>query len=108
MSLSGKLEKLKRRLKTFGSVLVAYSGGVDSTFLLKVAKEVLGDKVLAVTASSDIHPLKELECARKFAKKLGVKHEIIRTNELKDPRFLSNPQDRCYYCKRGLLLKLKK
>lgn len=108
MSLSGKLERLKRRLKASGSALVAYSGGVDSSFLLKIAKEVLGNKVLAVTASSDIHPLKELECARRFAKKLKVKHEIIRTHELKDPRFLKNPEDRCYFCKKGLLLGLKK
>lgn len=89
-----------------GSVLVCYSGGVDSTFLLKVAKDVLKDKVLAVTASSEIHLRMELQEAKSYAKIFGVKHIIINTKELDDPDFISNPPERCYFCKKELFSKL--
>ena len=88
------------------SVLVAYSGGTDSTFLLKVASDVLGDKAIAVTASSETYTPGELQEAKKNADIIGVKHVVIRTNELDDPKFLSNPPDRCYYCKAELFTKL--
>lgn len=97
-----KLDKLKAILKDMGSVLVAYSAGTDSTFLLKVAADTLGEKVLAVTATSATYPRKELVFARKMARQLGVKHRIIRTDELKDRNFVANTPQRCYFCKRKL------
>lgn len=90
-----------------GSVVVAYSGGVDSTFLLKVAALVLGDKVLAVTAVSPTYPKEELYLAKRMAKTLGIRHKIIKTYELKDQRFTANPINRCYFCKKELFTRLK-
>jgi len=88
------------------SVLVAYSGGADSTFLLKVASNILGDRAIAVTASSATYTPQELEEARKNTELIGAKHIIVHTNELDDPDFASNPPDRCYYCKKELFTKL--
>jgi uncharacterized protein len=104
----GKLKKLKEILKQMHSVLVAYSAGVDSTFLLKVARDVLGNKVLAVTAISPAYPKEELIFSKKMAKALGARHKIIKTNELNDKRFTSNPINRCYFCKDELFRRLKK
>ncbi len=106
IELSGKLECVKNILSEMQSILLAYSGGVDSTFLLKVAKDVLKDKAIAVTATSEIYPLRELEEAKKNTKMLGAKHIIISTNELDDPNFVSNTLERCYYCKKKLFSKL--
>ncbi|MFH1032740.1 MAG: ATP-dependent sacrificial sulfur transferase LarE [Chloroflexota bacterium] len=104
--LSEKLASLKNILSEMGSILVAYSGGVDSTFLLKVASGVLGDKVVAVTASSETYPPGELEEAKKIAVKVGVKQIVIHTNELDNSSFAANPPERCYYCKTELFTKL--
>lgn len=101
-----KLKKLKALLKSMRSVLVAYSGGVDSTFLLKVAHDVLGPGVLAVTAVSPTYPSDELVFARQTAKKLKARHRVIYTGELKDKRFVANPANRCYFCKQELFSKL--
>ena len=101
-----KLQALKESLSSMESVLVAYSGGVDSTFLLKVAKDVLGDNVVAVTAASPTYPSHEVENAGKIADEMGVRLVNIETDELSDPRFSENSPERCYWCKRELFLKL--
>jgi uncharacterized protein len=105
--LNFKLEKLKKILKKMGSCLIAYSGGVDSSLLLKLAKDTLGDRVLAVTALSQTYPKEELIQAKKMAKRLGVRHLVIKTKEYNNPDFKKNPLNRCYYCKRELFSKLK-
>jgi uncharacterized protein len=102
-----KLKDLTRNIKEMGSLLIAYSGGVDSTFLLKVAKDTLGERVIAVTARSPTYPSREYKQAREMAKKLGVKHLTINSEELSIPEFFSNPPNRCYYCKKELFSKLK-
>ncbi len=102
-----KLEKLQQILTDCGSVLIAYSGGVDSTFLLKVALDVLPGRVVAVTALSETYPAHELETATRVAASLGAKHIVIETSELEIPEFQGNPPDRCYYCKRELFGKLQ-
>jgi len=102
-----KLEELKKILLEMKKVLIAFSGGVDSTFLLKVARDVLGQNVLAVTASSETYPQAEIEDARKLARKLKIRHSVIHTCELENPDFVSNPPQRCYYCKQELFSKLK-
>jgi len=106
-----KFEQLKKRLKKMEKVLIAFSGGVDSSFLLKIALDTLGKvNVLAVTADSETYPREELKDASNLAKDLGLdgRHRIIKTSELKLKKFSENPQDRCYYCKSELFSRLKK
>jgi pyridinium-3,5-biscarboxylic acid mononucleotide sulfurtransferase len=102
-----KLANLKKILQTMRTVLVAYSGGVDSTFLAAVAYEVLADRMLAVFASSEVSPPSEKEEAEKIAKEIGFRLMIIESSEMADPNFISNPPDRCYYCRRGLFKTLQ-
>lgn len=102
-----KLDLLKRILGEMESVLVAYSGGVDSTFLLKVALDVLGERVLAVTAKSPIHPASESDAAGELARRLGARHLFVQSHPLADPEFTHNPPERCYLCKRALFSRLK-
>ena len=103
--LEEKINKLRKTLKDLESVAVAYSGGVDSTFLLAMAKEVLGKNVLAITAASPMIPTFEIKEAKILARKLKVKHKLIKTSPLENPSLKFNPRDRCYICKKGLFVK---
>jgi uncharacterized protein len=103
-----KLEQLKNYIKGLGSVAIAFSSGVDSTFLLKVAHDVLGNNAIAVTARSCSFPKRELEEAVNFCKKEGIKHFICDSEELEIEGFSNNPPNRCYLCKRELFEKIIK
>ena len=94
-----KLDSLKRILSEMSGVVVAFSGGTDSTLLLKVAHDELGEKAIAVTATSSSLPREELEYAAELASQLGVRHLIIESDELESPGFVANSPDRCYHCK---------
>ena len=107
MNTEQKYEKLKNILKDMGDVVVAYSGGVDSTFLLRVAKDVLGEKVLGILATSPTYPSREYDEAMKLASQIGVRVKVIETKETDDIKFRENPVDRCYYCKTELFTKIK-
>lgn len=103
-----KLKKLEKILKGMDKVVLAYSGGVDSTFLLKIALNTLGEgNLLAITAKSPTFPRREVSSAREIASRLGAKHRFILSRELQEENFLRNDRDRCYWCKRELFLKLK-
>jgi uncharacterized protein len=106
--LQEKLNKLKEYLRSLDSVIIAFSGGVDSTFLLKVAHEVLGDRVLAVTARSSTYPEREYQEAVSFTEKNGIKHITIISEELDVDGFSDNPPNRCYLCKKELFVKIIK
>jgi len=106
MLLQEKYELLKDIIEKKKSAAIAFSGGVDSTFLLRVAKEVLGDKLIAVTATSSTYPERELKEAIKYSEDIGVTHIIISSEELDIEGFASNPKNRCYYCKKELYSKI--
>jgi len=98
--LATKHQHLQNLLKEMGRVLIAFSGGVDSTLLLKVAKDVLADEVLAVTALSDTTPRHERLDADRLAKALAAEHLLVHTHELQLPEFVNNPENKCYICKK--------
>lgn len=102
-----KLEDLKRIIGRHKSAVVAFSGGVDSTFLAWACASVLGDKVLLVTAQSSTYPASELDGAKQSAQALGCKHRIIVSEETDIPGFSDNPPNRCYYCKSELFSKIR-
>ena len=101
--LAAKKQRLMDLLGSYSGLVVAFSGGVDSSFLLAVAKQVLGNRVTAVTAESPVHPLRERQAAADLAKALQVDHIIIQSHEMDLPEFLANPDNRCYICKKHVL-----
>ncbi len=108
MSLTKKKNKLENILKKMGSILIAFSGGVDSALLLAVSKKVLGEKAIAVTAQSPSLPTTELANAKQFAKLINAKHIVISTQEMNSKEYIQNLTNRCYHCKTELYFQLKK
>jgi uncharacterized protein len=107
MEVQNTLKRLKCHIEKLGSLAVAYSGGVDSTFLLKVAHDILKDQVIAVTARSSTYPEREFKEAAEFTRSAGIKHIIIQSEELDIEGFTANPPNRCYLCKYELFSKIK-
>ncbi|MBI4682976.1 MAG: ATP-dependent sacrificial sulfur transferase LarE [Nitrospirae bacterium] len=107
MTLEEKFNTLQNRLKQMDRVIIAFSGGVDSSFLLKAASMSDLKEVLAVTGQSESMPEEEVSFSKEIAGSLNVRHRIISTNELNDRNYFKNPPDRCYYCKKELFSKLK-
>jgi uncharacterized protein len=103
-----KLEHLKEIIKRKNSLLIAFSGGLDSSLVAMIAKDTLGEKSCAVTLTSDIFSKRELENAKKIAKEISIRHLIVKSSEICNANFLKNPKNRCYYCKKEESKILKK
>ncbi len=107
MSLQTKTDSLRGRISGLNSCVVAFSGGVDSALVLKIAHDVIGDRVIGVTALSESLPAGELEQARELAKEIGARHVVIRTFETRDENYLANAANRCYFCKTEMYARIK-
>ena len=105
VSLDEKYEKLRRFILDKGKdgVVIAFSGGVDSSTLAAVCHDLLGEKAVAVTATSPTYPAEEIEEAKRVAREIGIRHILVESDELSNEDFVRNPENRCYYCKRELL-----
>ncbi|HOK41603.1 MAG TPA: ATP-dependent sacrificial sulfur transferase LarE [bacterium] len=104
--MNDKFENLKKIINDYGSVIIAFSGGVDSSLLAKLSYEILKENAIAVTGISEVISKSEIENAKKIANEIGIKHIIIETSELENPEFIKNDKNRCYYCKSELFCKL--
>ena len=104
--LQSKYTQLQSIIRDMGSVVIGYSGGVDSTLLIRVAKEILGDNALAVIGKSETYPTREYEEAVALVESIGARYEVVRTEETDNLKFSENPPDRCYFCKTELFSKL--
>lgn len=108
MTIKEKFDNLRKYLRELGSVVVAFSSGVDSTFLLKVAHDELGDNVLAITVTSNLFPQRELEESKNFCERENIRQIILNVDELKIPDFENNPPNRCYLCKKNIFSEIKR
>ncbi len=106
LELHEKLDSLRKTVASTGGCVVAFSGGVDSSFLLTVAAEVLGERALAVIATSSTYPKREFSSALEFVRNRGISYVVVDSEELNIPGFADNPPDRCYYCKKELFTRL--
>src|SRR5262245_35132664 len=105
--LAKKYEQLRSIIGEMDGCVIGFSGGVDSTFLFAVAADVLSERALAVTATSETYPQRELREAQELALQIGGRHRLVVSEELDIPEFRENPRDRCYYCKKELFAKLR-